>query len=217
MNDSFETTDGRRYGTDEYGVVHQLDASPFTYDAAYVQRYESPAYADNERALSCLRLGWVLGVHAAHFNGPPPERLLDVGFGTGAFLKEAKRAIARTYGREIAPVPLPEGSLFGRLDAAYDIVTFWDSLEHHADLGFVRSLDAKMIAVSVPWYHGRINFDRWKHRKPDEHLHHFSPPSLMLFMASMRWAAVAVGHHEDMIRTPEDGLKNILTAAFVRA
>jgi hypothetical protein len=105
------------------------------------------------------------------------------------------------------------------LSRDYDVVVFWDSLEHHADLAFMHDLSCSLIAVSVPWCHefGTPWFDRWKHRKPDEHLHHFSPAALRTFMQATGWRMIAWNNHEDTIRIPVDARENILSSAFVRA
>lgn len=215
---NFTTPDGRSYSVDSFDAVHQTDAKPFVYDQAYVDRYCAPEYAEQAVALSTLRLGWMMGVFTRTLHDQP-KSLLDIGYGTGAFMREAVKIIPVVHGKEEAPVPVPAGcARVTSIEQHYDVITFWDSLEHHADLSFVRDLPARLVAVSVPWCHSwaRVFFEPWKHRKPDEHLHHFSAEALHSFMYSMGWIMVTMGHHEDIIRIPTDGLENILTAAFIR-
>lgn len=216
---TFVTSDGCRYFVDKHGVGHQEDAKPFVYDEAYVSTYATPAYHEKSLALSCLRLGWVTGLFQSAVT-LFPGRLLDVGYGDGSFMREAKKLMPVVHGKDVSPVPVPDRCL--RVDdfsEMYDIVTFWDSLEHHADLSFVSSIDARMVAVSLPWCHelGTPWFDNWKHRKPNEHVHHFSHDALLRFMAASGWRRIlAVDNHEDIIRIPSDGKSNILSMAFMR-
>jgi len=208
---------GRKYAVDAYGVVHQEDPRPFRYDADYVSAFEKPEYRAKTLALATLRLGWVMGLFNMKY-GCAPESLLDVGYGSGTLMREALKVIPHVDGREIAPLPVPEGCRkVDSLSRDYDIVTFLDSLEHHQSLDIIGRLDAKLIAISVPWCHepGGSWFDSWKHRKPDEHLHHFDVPALAAFMASEEWTMVYEGHHEDVIRRPCDDRPNILSMAFV--
>ena len=208
---------GRRYAVDLYGVVHQEDPRPFRYDADYVSAFERPEYRAKTLALATLRLGWIMGLFNMKY-GRAVESLLDVGYGSGTLMREALKAIPHVDGREIAPLPVPEGcQKVDSLSRDYDIVTFLDSLEHHQSLDIIGRLDAKLIAISVPWCHepGGVWFDEWKHRKPDEHLHHFDVPALAAFMASEGWTMVYEGHHEDVIRRPVDDRPNILSMAFV--
>lgn len=211
------TSHGRKYTVDMYGVVHQDDSKPFRYDAAYVSAFEKPEYRAKTLALATLRLGWVLGLFNMKF-GRAPESLLDVGYGSGTLMREALKIIPYVAGREIAPLPVPDGCRkVETLEHDYDIVTFMDSLEHHQSLNVINQLRARVVAISVPWCHepGGPWFDEWKHRKPDEHLHHFDVPALAAFMASEGWTMIYEGNHEDVIRRPVDDRPNILSMAFV--
>jgi len=209
---------GRRYCVDQFGVIHQTDARPFVYGPEYVATYATPAYRENARALSCLRAGWVLGAYQSVF-GTSPATLVDVGYGDGAFIGAVASMVPCVYGHDISPVPPPPGcARVADLAAPCDVITFWDSLEHHHSLDFVQGLRCRLITLSVPWCHapGGPWFDRWKHRKPDEHLHHFGFTPLRDWMAAVGWRMVASSRHEDAIRVPADDLPNILAAAFVR-
>lgn len=211
------TSHGRKYVVDGYGVVHQENPRPFRYDAAYVSAFEKPEYRAKTLALTMLRLGWVMGLFNMKF-GHAPESLLDIGYGSGTFMREAAKVIYTVDGCEIAPLPVPEGChKVEAVDRTYDIVTFMDSLEHHRSLDVISRLNASLVAISVPWCHepGGPWFDAWKHRKPDEHLHHFDVPALAAFMASEGWTMIYEGHHEDVIRRPVDDKPNILSMAFV--
>ena len=180
------------------------------YDHAYVARYENYPQAE----LSAIRAKLVMK-YAGDF-----ANICDVGFGTGAFLAEIGRAkpTATLHGFDVSPYPAPD---FVNVDPdwqqkEWDVVTFFDSLEHFVDLPKVK---AKCVVVSVPWCHyflGDIWFESWKHRRPGEHLWHFNFYSLARVFEQQGMREIYCGHLEDRIRTSESKMKNILTMIFVR-
>jgi hypothetical protein len=218
-------SNGTQYGTDEYGVIHQMNPQPYTYDAAYVSTYDTPEYQRQSDILQALRLGFVVGAF-----GRVPRKLLDFGAGNGAFMRFAIQRVKIVFGYDVAGAGVP--GVFSDLHTAYtafdgrefDVITFWDALEHVPDLSFVRDLPCKMVVISLPWCHyaalGQQWFDNeYYHRKPSEHLHHFNYESLEAFMKSCGWNKVADSDHEDIVRKPRYSNKhisNILTMAFKR-
>ena len=80
----------------------------------------------------------------------------DVGYGDGNFLSKAKSVVQDCFGYDIPPVfPLPQG--VKRIDnitgAYYDVVTFYNSLEHMPELDFLQKIQCKYLVVTVPWCH----------------------------------------------------------------
>lgn len=124
-------------------------------------------------------------------------RLLDVGCGSGEFLKRMQRRGWNVEGLDISPdhcarisvevgVPVHTGLLPGAdvEEAAYDVVTFWQVLEHVHDpvatLSAARSLLApggSVVAASPnfgSW--SRTRFGReWIGLDPPRHLIHYTP------------------------------------------
>jgi hypothetical protein len=180
------------------------------YDHAYVARYENYPQAE----LSRIRAEIVMK-HAGQF-----ENICDVGFGTGAFLSEIghRNPMATLHGFDVSPYPPAH---FVRIEPdwqekEWDVVTFFDSLEHFVELPKVR---AKFVVVSVPWFHPFSNeqwFENWKHRRPGEHLWHFNSATLSSAFEGMGMKSIYCGNPEDEIRKPTDGLPNILTMVFAR-
>ena len=185
------------------------------YDHAYVARYENYPQAE----LSKIRARIVME-HVGNF-----DTICDVGFGTGAFLSEIGHANPMTslHGFDISPYPPP---YFVRIEPRWqekewDVVTFFDSLEHFDDLTCIKLLRAQTVVVSLPWYHPYLGpewFARWKHRRPGEHLWHFTPEALAKLFTRAGMRAVYVGNPEDDVRLPEPDAQgpNILTMVFRR-
>lgn len=207
------TSHGIEYAIDQYGI-HQLNPEPFTYDASYVQTYNTEAYRRGSELLQALRLGFVVGAH-----GSVPNFLQDHGYGNGDFMLAAKQIVANVSGCDISGVKVPGCvTITDRINA--DVWTFWDCLEHQHDLSFLKTAPCDTICVSLPWCHdvpGTEFFDdKYKHRKPNEHVHHFNPLTLTAMMNRYGWFAVALSNHEDIIRKSAHGLPNILSMTFKR-
>jgi hypothetical protein len=163
--------------------------------------------------MSYLRLGYILGVINK------PGSLLDVGYGNASFLRVASSVITRCYGYDINDYPVPDNvqRINNMKNSYYDVITFFDSLEHFTNIDFVGDLRCSFIVVSVPECHYPENtewFIGWKHRRPDEHIFHFSRKALLRFMASHGYTCVGIGNVEDSIRGNLNGETNILTGVF---
>jgi hypothetical protein len=51
----------------------------------------------------------------------------------------------------------------------------------------------------------------WKHRRENEHLHHFDSHGLVKLLQLSNYKILYLGNDEDVVRTPVDNLPNILT------
>lgn len=200
------------YYKDEAGVIHQINKKPFVYDQAYVaQRY--PTYEDKCINMAHLRLGCIVGAL-----GQPPKSLLEVGYGAGYFLDLCTNVVDRCYGHDISGWPIPTKATFVNtmMGSHYDVICFYDVLEHFDDITFIKQLDVNYIVISVPECH-YVNdawFEAWKHRRPDEHLHHFNKDALNNFFFKHGYYCEHMSNIEDIIRTPVDGRGNIITGIF---
>lgn len=200
------------YHYDSEGVIHQTEFNIITYNAEYINtRY--PAYKEKCINMGYLRLGYIVGSL-----GFIPKSILDVGYGAGDFLSACTNIIPHCYGFDVTGMPAPQGvtvveSLY---DKHYDVVTFFDVLEHFPDINEIQSLDTKYIVVSLPWchYYNDEWFTNWKHRRPNEHLHHFNETSLISFFQKHNYSCLNYSNIEDSIR--QGSPKNILTATFKR-
>lgn len=196
------------------GAFRQRDRTPrVTYDAAYLERQSGTP--ESHRALAELRLR-VLEAFV-----PRGGELLDFGCGRGDFLRVARRADWNAWGCDVVP---GEGLLWPEVAlraGPWDVVCFFDSLEHLSDpADVVRTLGARWLYVSLPECHYPDNpdwFMRYYHRRPGEHLFHWNRQGLDEWMGHLGYRPVLHAWHEDRIRTPYDPtLPNVLTAIYQR-
>jgi hypothetical protein len=201
----------KNYYRDEYGVIHQSNITEkVTYDNNYIEtRYLT--YKEKCVNMSYLRLGYIVGTL-----GYIPQSILDVGYGSGDFLNVCKNIIPSCYGNDVTNILLPENVTFvdDVFNSYYEVITFFDVLEHFKDISIIKNLQCRYIVISVPWCHYFSDewFETWKHRRPNEHLHHFDKKSLIDFFTSCGYSCINSSCVEDTIR--KDGIENILTCTF---
>jgi hypothetical protein len=182
------------------------------YDVEYIdKRYN--AYGKLSEYMSYLRLGYLLGSCDSTITS-----ILDVGYGNGDFLDAAAKVIPNCYGFEVNDYPIPKGctEVSAIYNFQYDVVCFFDVLEHFDDIYEIKKLNTKYIYISVPECHYLSDdwFYVWKHRRPDEHLWHFNRQSLVNFMTELNYKVVALSNMEDTIRKGDGQTSNILTGLF---
>jgi SAM-dependent methyltransferase len=205
------------YTIDAFGVIHQIDFTPITYDRKYLSYYE--AKSDRTIKLGYQRLGWLLGL-LQHM----PRSVLEIGYGTGTFIEAAQTTgVPRCAGCDVSPFPLPAGVPFLdwglALDEKWEVVAMFDVLEHVPDLTFLGRLQTDYLALAVPYCRwrelGDAWFRDWRMLLPNEHLHHFDPQSLEALLGHYGFAPVTLNTFEDGIRLrPSETGPNILSGLF---
>jgi len=195
------------------GIIKQLNPSPYNYGFEYSSKYEKLGPLGLQMAH--LRFGFLRGV----IGNKTINSLLDVGYGCGDFLKVAVSSIPVCHGTDLDEAyNVPTGCNFvSELDSQhYDVITFFDSLEHMPENEFVKDLDCNYICISLPWCHYFSDdwFDTWKHRRPDEHIWHYNDESLSSYMNAMGYNTLLMSNIEDTIRKGVDSHPNILTGIF---
>lgn len=218
-------------GSEKYAIYHtghieQISPRKYIYDSTYTSTYNKPEYENKTDVINALRLGFVIGT-----NGGTPDQIIEMGYGTGSFMKKARELINTVSGYDISGVPVPADcnniSVDGKpvFDRHYNkntVVCFFDCLEHvplktlRKWLRQIRICNYK-VCISLPncdyekkgldWF-----THEYPHRKPNEHLRHFTKGSLTKFMRTYYFKPVAFSYHEDLVRKryPE----NILTMTF---
>jgi hypothetical protein len=181
------------------------------YNIDYIdKRYNT--YGEKGPQISGLRLGYLVGIL-----GYLPKSILDIGYGNGDFLKICRNSID-SYGSDISGYPIPEGVTYvdNIFDRHYDVISFFDVLEHFEEINFIKDLKCNYIYISVPWCHYLNDqwFMNWKHRRPDEHLWHFNQKSIENFFNEMGYKMIQSSNFEDIIRKSDSNYSNILTCIF---
>jgi 2-polyprenyl-3-methyl-5-hydroxy-6-metoxy-1,4-benzoquinol methylase len=138
--------------------------------------------------------------------GKKQGSLLDVGSGTGSFVKEMKDhgwqvtglepdADARQVAKEHFDCELQDSDkLFSLAPDSFDAITLWHVLEHVHDLtGYMQQLKLLLksdgrFMVAVPNYTSldAANYkEYWAAYDVPRHLYHFSPQSMQILMENM--------------------------------
>jgi|688.fasta_scaffold76444_3 hypothetical protein len=197
----------------ENGVIKQKNVNKIEYNYEYSNKYND--HGEKANYLSYLRLGVLLG----NIN-KIPNSILDIGYGNGAFLNASKNIIKNCSGFDISGFPLPdditiENSIY---EKHFDVICFFDSLEHFDDINVIDKLKCDYVYISLPWCHYFSDewFLNWYHRKPNEHLWHFNSESLIRFFEENGYKNIYLGNVEDTIRknSTSNENPNILSAIF---
>lgn len=183
------------------------------YDIEYVSKYSKYPHIHD---MAKLRLSLVRRI-------PNCASILDVGYGDGSFLQACYDEGYTGFGYDVSNYDPPQGvERVDTLKTKVDCVTFFDSIEHFQTKDLVsvlQNLDAKGIVISLPWCHWIDNTDRfssWKHRRPNEHFHHFNMQGLIELASSAGFRVIHASNIEDCYRHSVTGLPNIATIVAQR-
>jgi hypothetical protein len=132
-----------------------------------------------------------------------PKLVLDYGCGCGFFKAYAPLGITVDT-TDIMPIPQT-----GIKHEYYDLITFWDVLEHenwgnlerNYDIGMEKVFDiTNYIALTLPILPEGEDFLNWKHRKPAEHKFYFSKDILNRFFSVRGFKLIKSGNPEAILR-----------------
>lgn len=179
------------------GVAYQaeMDVGRVVYSDAYWQKVS--AYENGNIAMAVNRGRCeLLAFHLA-----PAASVLDVGAGTGAFVRAANAAGFRVSGYDVMPKAAERLRLEGVYDTdveSFDAVTMWDSLEHMQTPGdwLRRIVVGCFLFVSVPVFKSLSNIRGSKHYRPGEHLYYFTPEGLIDWLRRYGFKMIARSNHE---------------------
>ena len=195
------------------GIIKQKIVNKIEYNYEYSNYYNK--FGERGNYLSYLRLGLLLG----NINNIP-NSILDVGYGNGSFLNASKNIIKKCSGFDISGFPLSEDITIENsiTEKHFDVICFFDILEHFDDINIIDKLNCDYVYISLPWCHYDSDewFLNWYHRKPNEHLWHFNDKSLTRFFEENGYENIYLGNVEDTIRKNNNCSEkpNILSAIF---
>ena len=131
------------------------------YDIEYYEKMLRE-YSGTGEEIAKIRWNWISELE--------PDVVLDYGSGVGWFRAWRPKGV-QVHTFDIGPYLQTGIELI-----IYDVVCFWDVLEHIPDFEGIEPvlMLARNVAVSLPLGEGKDGLDRWKHFKPDEHLHYFT-------------------------------------------
>lgn len=178
------------------GHLWQSDRQITTvYDGHYAHQYDTKPV----RRMSDIRWNFI----QSNLSLPLQSKVLDIGYGNGAFLKCAQAAGMTIYGIDVHQENFGIPTIDFDTDIKFDLICFFDSIEHFVDFDKILDLDAKFVIVSLPYRPRNLlqSPSAWRHFKPGEHLHYFSEDSLKRLMD--RWGfpnRVCCGFPEDFLR-----------------
>jgi len=179
------------------GVAYQanMKAGRVDYGADYLAKVDAYEGTPIARAVNAGRCAML----ARHIQ--PGVTVLDVGAGSGAFVRDAVAAGYAAKGYDINPQAvgrLQNAVMYGEDPHAFDAVTLWDTIEHMEDPGAVlRSVrKGAHLFASIPVFEDLREIRKSKHYRPGEHMYYWTPEGFTGWMALYGFRLIEVSTHE---------------------
>lgn len=181
----------------QHGVVYQRDmqTARVSYDTGYfakVSGYEGTKIA---QAVNAGRVA-LLSRHL-----PAGSSVLDIGAGTGAFVRAAAAAGFVAYGFDVLPEAVSSLRQQGRYaedGSQFSAVTLWDTLEHLENpatcLDPIRQ--GAWLFLSLPIFKDLGCIRSSKHYRPGEHLYYWTDSGLVRWLARRGFLLLECSTHE---------------------
>lgn len=196
----------------KHGVAYQRDMSSdrVVYDDKYWAKVSSYEGSDIAAGVVAGRVS-LLKRHAI-----PGRSVMDVGAGTGEFIRAAKAAGYFARGFDVmtkANKKLQDDGLYDRNINAFRVVTMWDVIEHLENPQDVldRVRPAGLLLASVPIFSSLESIRSSKHYRPGEHLYYWTEYGFTAWLAAYGFVLLERSRHE-----MEAGRENIMAFAFRR-
>lgn len=179
------------------GIAYQRDLTKgrVAYDANYLATYDAYAVGPVADRLNAGRVA-LLARHAE-----PGATVLDVGAASGQFVRCARSWGFDAKGFDVIPEAvrrLRDADLWAEHPALFDVVTYWDSLEHmdepELSLGQIRK--GGLAIVAVPIMEDITKVRGSKHYKPGEHFLYFEAQGFIDWMALYGFRLLEQSTHE---------------------
>lgn len=191
----------------DHGVAYQRDMSRLIdYGDAYFENYVAMEGQEIARKLNAGRVRLV-DTHAG-----PERKVLDVGIGSGEFIKSRPN----TFGRDVNPKAITWLKRHGKLAddiRDFNAFTFWDVLEHVEEPNryFRRMAEHSYLFASLPIFKDLDDVRASRHYKPNEHLYYWTEQGFIDWMKLYRFRLLERSDLET-----QAGRDSILSFAFVR-
>jgi hypothetical protein len=194
------------------GVAYQRDmtAGKVEYGDAYLAKvcgYEHGEIARRVNEGRCAMLRRHL---------PPCSSVLDIGAGSGAFMRAATVSGYTVRGFDVIPAAverLRHAGLYGNQPQLYDAVTLWDTIEHLEEPAFwleqMRHLS--WLFISIPVFADIRRVRESKHYRPGEHLYYWTDGGFVGWISHYGFRLIERSAHET-----EAGRESIGAFAFRR-
>lgn len=147
---------------------------------------------------------------------PAGKHIVDVGIGSGLFVKTLRTFGYKAWGMDINPHAirwLNERGWLWKEDNPITAMTFWDSLEHLSNpVEFILSRSPQFVLVSTPIYFNEQDCLHSKHFRPDEHLWYFTQEGLQMMMKKIGYSLL----EENWDESRKAKRENIMSFAFQR-
>lgn len=180
------------------GVGRYSFSTPFQYNREYYERYLDYDNTPLGRAITKFRVDIVNKLVSYRHR---ITYLLDVGSGTGHFLKELQR---RTPIQAEGIDPAKDATSWLHTNnctstrTRYNVLTFWDSLQHISEPErLFEEYHPKHVAVSIPIYSGKEQILNHRKFKPDQYKWYFTRRGFIDWMYSYGYELVEAYRDED--------------------
>ena len=180
---------------DDRGVAFARDmyADRVEYGDAYWQKvmaYEDTDIARDVNAGRCEMLKRHLRNNAI---------VIDVGAGTGAFVRAARAAGFDARGYDVMPIAvdrLVAQGYYADPATYHDALCMWDTIEHLEDAADMLGCVREWLFVSVPVFHDLSAIRESRHYRPGEHLYYFTPAGLIDWLGCYGFQCMELSRHE---------------------
>jgi len=180
------------------GVGRYTFSIPFRYNRDYYERYLSYDNTPLGRAITKFRVNIVNKLISYRHR---TTYLLDVGCGTGHFLKELQRRTPiKSHGIDPSTDSIRWLHEHGMTSTRtrYNVLTFWDSLQHISDpWRLFEEYRPKHVAVSIPIYKSKEQIRNHIKFKPDQYKWYFTRRGFIDWMDSYGYGMVDSYRDED--------------------
>lgn len=176
----------------EQGVAYQRDMSqPVPYDAAYFDKYVGYEGKAVAVAINAARLRLVNRFL------PAIEPILDVGVGSGEFIKSHPNAWGHDVNEKAIGWLKEQGKWVPDLHS-FNAFSFWDVIEHVPEPeGYFRQMrPGSLLFTCLPIFDDLNSIRESKHYRPNEHFYYWTESGFVFWMKLHGFRLLARGQDE---------------------